>query len=95
MGDHDSLMITAAQFDFERGYEVGFQEGLEKCRQIRLEKGREEALRFTISMILAQRFGPLDNATQAWIAGAIAPRLERALARLLTGPTVAAILADE
>lgn len=83
----ENLMITAAQFDFERGRERGVQEGL--------HTGLEKGLRATLSTMLAQRFGPLDDATQAWIAGAMVPRLERALARLLTAPSIAAVLVDE
>lgn len=71
----ESLMITAAQFDFERG--------------------REQGLRASVSTLLVQRFGPLDDEAQAWIAQASAPRLSRALARVLTAPTVAAVLTDE
>jgi len=92
-------MITAAQFDFERGRERGVQEGLQTGMEKGIEKGREEGreegLRLSLSTLLAQRFGPLDEAAQAWIARAMAPRLERALARLLTAPTIATILADE
>ena len=84
-------MITAAQFDFERGRERGVQEGL----QTGLEKGMEKGLRTSLATLLVQRFGPLDDATETWIARAMAPRLERALARLLTAPTVAAVLVDE
>lgn len=87
----ESLMITAAQFDFERGRERGVQEGLEKG----LEKGVEKGLRASVSTLLVQRFGPLDDEAQAWIAQASAPRLSRALARVLDAPTVAAALADE
>ena len=72
-------MITAAQFDFERGRERGVQEGL----------------RASVATLLVQRFGPLDNATHALIAQTAAPRLERALARVLTAPPVAAVFADE
>jgi len=78
----ENLMITAAQFDFERGRERGVQEGL-------------QILRTSLASLLVQRFGPLDDATQAWIARAMAPRLERALARLLTAPSIAAVLVDE
>ena len=96
-------MITAAQFDFERGRERGVQEGLQKGMEKGLEKGMEKGLeqglenglRTSLSTLLVQRFGPLDDATQAWIAQAPAASLERALARLLTAPTVAAILIDE
>ena len=95
----ENLMITAAQFDFERGRERGVQEGLQTGMEKGIEKGREEGreegLRLSLSTLLAQRFGPLDEAAQAWIARAMAPRLERALARLLTAPTIATILADE
>ncbi len=76
----ENLMISAAQFDFDRGVEKG------------IEKGIEKGLRGTLATLLAQRFGPLDDETQAWIARAAAPRLERALARLLTAPTVTAVL---
>lgn len=86
MGDHDGK-ITAAQFDFERGRERGVQEGL--------EQGLEQGLRASVSTLLVQRFGPLDDEAQAWIAQASAPRLSRALARVLTAPTIAAVLADE
>jgi hypothetical protein len=81
----ENLMISAAQFDFDRGREKRHREG-------HLEKGIEKGLRGTLATLLAQRFGPLDDETQAWIARAAAPRLERALARLLTAPTVTAVL---
>ena len=87
----ESLMITAAQFDFERGRERGVQEGL----QAGLEKGLEKGLCASVATLLVQRFGPLDSATHALIAQTEAPRLERALARVLTAPTIAAVFADE
>ena len=65
-----------------------YKQGVEKG----IEKGIEKGLRGTLATLLAQRFGPLDDETQAWIARAAAPRLERALARLLTAPTVTAVL---
>ena len=83
----ESLMISAAQFDFDRGVEKGIEKGI--------ATGTEKTLRATLTTLLAQRFGPLDDATQDWIARAAAPRLERAVARLLTAPTVDAVLADE
>ena len=88
-------MITAAQFDFERGVQQGLQKGMAQGLEKGMEKGREEGLRTSLSTLLVQRFGPLDDATQAWISRAPAASLERALARLLTAPTVAAILVDE
>ena len=97
--NQESLMITAAQFDFERGRERGVQEGRQagrqEGRQEGREEGREEGLRVSLATLLVQRFGPLDDATRARIDHASAPTIERALGRLLTAPTIAAVLTDE
>ena len=118
MRDHErpdplpiGTMISAAQYDFERGFIEGWRRGWlegwiqasrEGCdvglREDRIKSwldGGNEGLRISITKLLTQRFGPLDDATKTWITQAEVARLERAFAQLPTAPSLTTILADE
>jgi len=78
---------------FERLQEEGRQMGWHKGLQEGREKGREEGLREAISKLLRQRFGELAPEMVQRIEQADAATLDRWMERVLTAPSLAAVLA--
>ena len=68
----------------ERLVEQGREEGLKKGREEGLEQGRAEGSRLMLAKLLQLKFGPLDDATEAKLAGATLARLDAWSERVLT-----------
>ena len=57
-------------------------------------KGRQEGTADTLTHLLIQRFGPLDEAVQYRLNHATAEQLLRWTDRILSAPTLAAVFED-
>ncbi len=81
----------------ERLIEQGRDEGLERGREEGLEQGREqgraEGSRLMLAKLLQLKFGPLDDATEAKLAGATLGQLEAWSERVLTAESLDAVFA--
>lgn len=76
-------MSTADQI-LSRGWREGMHKGM--------QQGMQEGIARTLSQLLERRFGALDDATLTRIHTASLDDLERFTSRLLTAPTLAAVL---
>ncbi|MAQ19698.1 MAG: transposase, partial [Sandaracinus sp.] len=74
----------------ERLIEQGREEGLERG----LEQGRAEGSRLMLAKLLQLKFGPLDDATEAKLAGASLAQLEAWSERVLTADDLDQVFAS-
>jgi flagellar biosynthesis/type III secretory pathway protein FliH len=77
---YDEQQAASRAEGAKQGRESGLREGLEKG----LEKGRAEGQRNLLAKQLKLKFGPLDAAAEARLAGASSAQLNRWAERVLT-----------